>query len=151
MRDYWYFSFVQNSVDQGPIAFDSSLWTREGCTSSTCPLTVHFLFRQEELSFPKIVGKFNQRIPREFMGKPLGKVKTSQIKDEFLLVTFHIFHPKPDPTSKLRQNLVVHPVVLAGCCDSMFLALGIRCFLLPSVYTSSINSLVLEIIQNSFI
>ena len=45
------------------------------------------------------------------------------LQDEFPLVTFHIFHPNPDPTSNLRNNLAVGPVVLAECCVFMFVAL----------------------------
>ena len=57
---------------------------------------------------------------------------SSKIKDEFPLVTFHIFHPNPDPTSNVRQNLVVYPVVLAECCVSLcFWLWGSCCFFAP--------------------
>ena len=43
-----------------------------------------------------------------------------------------IFHPNPDPTSNLRQNLIVCPVVLAECCvSSCFWPWGSRCFFAP--------------------
>ena len=63
-------------------------------------------------------GGANARISAE------QRFSSSNIKDDFPLVTFQIFHPSPDPTSNVRQNLVVYPVVLAECCVFMFLALG---------------------------
>ena len=49
--------------------------------------------------------------------------------DEFPLVTSQIFHPNPDPTSNVRQNLVAYPAVLAECCvSSSFWPWGSRCF-----------------------
>ena len=53
---------------------------------------------------------------------------SAKFSDEFPLVTFHIFQFNSDPTSNLRQNLVVYPVVLAECCVFMFLALGSSLF-----------------------
>ena len=40
-------------------------------------------------------------------------------KTSFPLETFQIFHPNDDPTSNVRQNLVVYPVVLAYYCVSL--------------------------------
>ena len=52
-------------------------------------------------------------------------VEFANIKDEFPLVTFQIFHPNPDPTSNVRQNLVVYAVVFSLIlCVFMFLAMG---------------------------
>ena len=55
-----------------------------------------------------------------------------KIKDELPLVAFYIFHPNPDPTSNVRQNLIVYPVVLAECCVSLcFWPWGSGCFFAP--------------------
>ena len=47
-------------------------------------------------------------------------------------MTFQIFHPNDDPTSNVRQNLVVYPVALAYCCVSLcFWPWRSRCFFAP--------------------
>ena len=46
------------------------------------------------------------RLPSIYNEKTMSKF-------ELFLPCFHIFHPNPDPTSKVRQNLVAYAVVLA--------------------------------------
>ena len=40
-------------------------------------------------------------------------------------MTFKIFHPNPDPTSNVRQNLVVYSVVLTSCYVVCLYVLGL--------------------------